>query len=247
LAGVDFGGINPAELQDSIWTYSLRLKTQTISVGSADEDVTPLITAITMDGQTTTAPPPSAELFASAYLVESSGDSVILAWITSGGSEVSISGIGVVDAIGSATVSVTGDATYTLTLTQGVTVLTQSVTLGIAPADAQFTLINTATPPTTLDSGSIAAGGSDTIVAPPVTVLVNGQPFAVVPSDETVDVPVPIPYTALTDSTQYPVTYIGWTDDGVTYYITRITLSLNVATTAEAVGDWADRYTLIYT
>jgi len=28
--------------------------------------------------------------------------------------------------------------------------------------------------------------------------------------------------------------------------ITRITLNLNVATTAEAVGDWADRYTLNY-
>jgi hypothetical protein len=57
----------------------------------------------------------------------------------------------------------------------------------------------------------------------------------------------PVFFTALTDSTQYPVTYIGWTDDGVTYYITRITLSLNTATTADAVGDWADRYTLIYT
>jgi hypothetical protein len=160
LAGVDFGGINPAELQDSIWTYSLRLKTQTISVGAADEDVTPLITAITMDGQTTTAPPPSAELFASAYLVESSGDSVILAWITSGGSEVSISGIGVVDAIGSATVSVTGDATYTLTLTQGLTVLTQSVTLGIVvPAD-------------------------------PATITINSAPFASVPSGDTLDIPV---------------------------------------------------------
>jgi hypothetical protein len=160
LAGVDFGGINPAELQDSIWTYSLRLKTQTISVGAADEDVTPLITAITMDGQTTTAPPPSAELFASAYLVESSGDSVILAWITSGGSEVSISGIGVVDAIGSATVSVTGDVTYTLTLTQGVTVLTQSVTLGIV------------------------------VPAPPATITINSAPFASVPSGDTLDVPV---------------------------------------------------------
>jgi hypothetical protein len=272
LAGVDFGGINPAELQDSIWTYSLRLKTQTISVGAADEDVTPLITAITMDGQTTTAPPPSAELFASAYLVESSGDSVILAWITSGGSEVSISGIGVVDAIGSATVSVTEDVTYTLTLTQGVTVLTQSVTLGIAPADAQFTLINTATPPDTLDSGTIAAGGSETIVAGGVEFTVNNEPLGLyvpagVPFDLTVELDgqpasfgydpnpptlqltsiIPPAYTALTDSTQYPVTYIGWTDDGVTYYITRITLSLNVATTAEAVGDWADRYTLIYT
>jgi hypothetical protein len=56
-----------------------------------------------------------------------------------------------------------------------------------------------------------------------------------------------IPFTALTDSTQAPVHYIGWTEDGITYYITRITMNLNVATTAEAVGDWADRYTLIYT
>jgi hypothetical protein len=117
----------------------------------------------------------------------------------------------------------------------------------VACLSGDYTLINTATPPDTLDSGTIPLGGDVTLVAPPVTVLVNGQPFAVVPSDETVDVPVPIPYTALTDSTQYPITYIGWTDDGVTYYITRITLSLNVATTAEAVGNWADRYTLIYT
>jgi hypothetical protein len=117
----------------------------------------------------------------------------------------------------------------------------------VACLSGDYTLINTATPPDTLDSGTIPLGGDVTLVAPPVTVLVNGQPFAVVPSDETVDVPVPIPFTAITDSTQYPVTYIGWTDDGVTYYITRITLSLNVATTAEAVGDWADRYTLIYT
>ena len=117
----------------------------------------------------------------------------------------------------------------------------------VACLEGSYTLVNTATPPDTLDSGSIPLGGDVNLVAPPVTVLVNGQPFAVVPSDETVDVPVPIPYTALTDSTQYPVTYIGWTDDGVTYYITRITLSLNTATTADAVGDWADRYTLIYT
>jgi hypothetical protein len=53
--------------------------------------------------------------------------------------------------------------------------------------------------------------------------------------------------TALTDSTQSPVHYIGWTEDGNTYYITRITLNMNLATTAEAVGSWADRYSLIYT
>jgi len=36
---------------------------------------------------------------------------------------------------------------------------------------ATFTLINTATPPATLDSGSIPSGGSDVIVAPAVTVI----------------------------------------------------------------------------
>jgi hypothetical protein len=97
-----------------------------------------------------------------------------------------------------------------------------------------------------LDSGSIPSGGSEVIIAPAVTVLVNGQPYTVAPSGTTEDVPVPIPFTALTDSTQAPVHYIGWTEDGTTYYITRITMNLNVATTAEAVGDWADRYTLIY-
>jgi hypothetical protein len=248
LSGVDFGGISPAELQDSLWTYALRLKTQTISVGAADEDVTPLITAITFDDQTTTAPPPSAGLFASASLVENSGDSVILAWITSGGDEVTISGIGVVDAIGSATVQVTGDVTYTLTLTQGVTVITQVVTLGVAQPDATYTLINTATPPATLDSGTVAAGGGVTLVAPPVTILVNGQPFTIAPSGTIENVPVPIPFTALTDNTQQPIYYIGWTDDGTTYYISRITVALDgTSVSASATGAWDDRYTLIYT
>jgi hypothetical protein len=58
---------------------------------------------------------------------------------------------------------------------------------------ATYTLINTATPPATLDSGSIPSGVSDTIVAPAVTVLRDGQPFAVVPSSETVDVPSDCP------------------------------------------------------
>ena len=207
--------------------------------------------------------------------------------------------------------------------------------------EGSYTLVNTATPPQTLDSGTIPLGGDVTIAAPPSSwslqntdgdtlasgtipsnesalitapdadVTINSATFASVPSGDTLDIPVvnggsnavgseqggewvignsevfingvqvadivsedtanlavelngvlsgtwnagtqtwevttPIPFTALTDSTQYPVTYIGWTDDGITYYITRITLSLNTATTAEAVGDWADRYTLIYT
>jgi len=58
---------------------------------------------------------------------------------------------------------------------------------------ATFTLINTATPPATLDSGSIPSGGSEVIVAPAVTVLRDGLPFAVVPSSETVDVPSDCP------------------------------------------------------
>jgi len=111
--------------------------------------------------------------------------------------------------------------------------------------DAQWELINTVGDQ--LDSGSISSGGSGIIIAPPVTVLVNDVQFAIVPSNKTINVPVPEPINALTDSTQAPVYYIGWTEDGNIYYITRITMNLNVATTAEAVGAWADRYTLIYT
>ena len=122
----------------------------------------------------------------------------------------------------------------------------------IAPAlppclPVTYTLINTATPPATLDSGTVAAGGEVTLVAPPVTVLVNGVPYAVVPSGQTEDVPVPIPFTALTDSTTAPIYYIGWTDDGTTYYISRITVALDgTSVSASATGAWTDRYTLIY-
>ena len=58
----------------------------------------------------------------------------------------------------------------------------------------------------------------------------------------------PVFYTALTDSTQYPIYYIGWTDDGITYYISRITVALDgTSVSASATGAWDDRYTLIYT
>ena len=118
----------------------------------------------------------------------------------------------------------------------------------VACLEGSYTLINTALPPDTLDSGTIPLGGDVTIVAPPVTILVNGQPYTIAPSGTTEDVPVPIPFTALTDDTQQPVYYIGWTDDGTTYYITRVTVSLDgTSVSASATGDWADRYTLIYT
>ena len=57
-----------------------------------------------------------------------------------------------------------------------------------------------------------------------------------------------IPLEGISDSTQSPVYYIGWTSDSVNYIITRITRDIdNTIFTAEAVGEWADRYTLIYT
>jgi hypothetical protein len=59
--------------------------------------------------------------------------------------------------------------------------------------DAEWTLINTATPPDSLGSGSIPSGDTGTIIAPPVTVLRDGQPFAVTPSGDIVDVPSDVP------------------------------------------------------
>jgi hypothetical protein len=50
-----------------------------------------------------------------------------------------------------------------------------------------------------LDSGTVAAGGGVTLVAPPVTVLRDGQPFAVAPSSGTVDVPSDCPPCADAD------------------------------------------------
>jgi len=63
----------------------------------------------------------------------------------------------------------------------------------IAP-DATWTLVDTTTPdPIVLGSGSIGSGGHQPIVAPPVTVLRDGQAFAVEPSGGTVDVPSDCP------------------------------------------------------
>jgi len=57
-----------------------------------------------------------------------------------------------------------------------------------------------------------------------------------------------VPLTGQLDLTQDPVYYIGWTEDNINYIITRIIRNPDEAViTAEAVGDWADRYTLIYT
>lgn len=70
--------------------------------------------------------------------------------------------------------------TATATLTQ-----TISVTASLGGSiclPATYTLVNTNTPPDTLDSGSIVSGGGDVIVAPPVDISVNGSAFGTSPS-----------------------------------------------------------------
>jgi hypothetical protein len=168
LSGVDFGPIAPEEYDKGVHMYSLRLKTQSMSVGFPDADVYPLITEVDYEGESVTLPPPTAAIFASAYSVESSGDQVMIAWITSGGDEVNVSGIGIVDAIGSATVTITEDTTYTVTVYQGDTEVsaTLDVVIGATCADASVT-VNT-TPFTTAPSGGsvdvpVVNGGSNPV------------------------------------------------------------------------------------
>lgn len=55
---------------------------------------------------------------------------------------------------------------------------------------ATYTLVDTDTPPNTLDSGSIASGAAATIVAPAATVLINGIQFDTVASGDAIDLPV---------------------------------------------------------
>ena len=77
-------------------------------------------------------------------------------------------------------------ATATLTETISVTAsLGGSVCL-----PATYTIVDTDTPPNTLDSGSIAAGAAATIVAPAASVTVNANPFNTAPSGGSLNVPV---------------------------------------------------------
>lgn len=118
LRGVDFGGITPAEFRDGVWTYALRMATTAVAVEDTTESAAVLINQITiLDGISVTAPPPTAELYATTYSVITSGDQVTLAWVTTGATEVAISGIGEVALNGTAIVTVTADVTYTLTAT----------------------------------------------------------------------------------------------------------------------------------
>ena len=187
LSGIDFGSIAPAEYEGSVHMYSLRLKTQTISVGGPDVDVTPLITEITFDDQTTSGHAPSVELYASAYNVLTSGTQVILAWVTSGAGELFLSGVGIVEPIGTATVTITADITYTLSLTNGLTVTSDTVDIEIGFGDADYQLFNTEG--TLLENGSIPSNEVSGITAPDATILRDGVQFGTVASGDSIDVP----------------------------------------------------------
>jgi hypothetical protein len=144
-----------------------------------DEPITPVTPTIIFFG-------------ASTYNVPAPPGDIELVWFTQGSTQVSISGIGYVNPFGTVTVNISGETTFTLTLTHGDTLITEEVII---------------------------------TVIPPVN-----------------------PFTALTDNTQSPIYYIGWTDDGTTYYISRITVALDgTSVSASATGAWDDRYTLIYT
>jgi hypothetical protein len=78
--------------------------------------------------------------------------------------------------------------TATATLTETISV-TASLG-GIVCLAATYTLVDTDVPPNTLDSGSIASGAAETIVAPAATVTVNTTPFGTAPSGGALNVPV---------------------------------------------------------
>jgi hypothetical protein len=167
---VDFSPLSPENIVDGVFMYSLRMMTRTAVGATEDADLTPLITEITILPNMQIGPLyPTAELFASEYSVDNAGDQIVLAWITENGYSVSLSGIGAVSEMGSATVTVNEDTTYTLTVTRGNEVATAevTVTVGLACAAATWSLVDTATPtPNQLNSGSIISGGSGVIVAP---------------------------------------------------------------------------------
>jgi len=78
--------------------------------------------------------------------------------------------------------------TATATLTETISV-TASLG-GIVCLAATYTLVDTDVPPNILDSGSIASGAAETIVAPAASVTVNTAPFDTAPSGGSLNVPV---------------------------------------------------------
>ncbi|MGB0369280.1 MAG: hypothetical protein ACPGD8_07725, partial [Flavobacteriales bacterium] len=117
--GVDFGGMNPQELKEQVWTYSTRFAVPFMSSGMSDEEAATLITQITTDNNSVTSLPPLVEMYASRYSVPSSGDQAVLIWTSDNAEEVSIDGIGVVESSGTHTVTITGNTTFTITAVSG--------------------------------------------------------------------------------------------------------------------------------
>jgi hypothetical protein len=140
---VDFAPLAPDNITDSIFTYSLRMKTQGFLATDDEEDLSVLINQITVLPDSQTGPlAPIGEIFASAYSVNSPGDQIVLAWISENGYSVEINGVGTeLEDSGSATVTVSANTTYTLTVTRDSVVFEVSldVTVGVVCADGSAT------------------------------------------------------------------------------------------------------------
>lgn len=168
---VDFTPLSPDNINDSIFTYSLRMKTQTFLPSQVDEDLSVLIEQITILPDSVTGPlQPFGELFASGYSVNSPGDQIIIAWITENGYDVSISGVGSdLEDSGSATITVSTDTTYTLTVTRGNDVFEVSVTVTVGSSCADGTVENSE------GSVSVTVGSGDTETFPDTPISANGD------------------------------------------------------------------------
>lgn len=119
MVGVDFGGMNPEELREQVWTYSVRFAVPLMSSGKSDDETAVLITQITTDNNSVIALTPTVEMFASQYSVDQSGDQATIIWTADNAEEVSIDGIGIVEPSGTHTVTITETTTFVITATSG--------------------------------------------------------------------------------------------------------------------------------
>lgn len=169
---VDLAPLSPENIVGSVFNYSLRMKTRAMLMAEEDPDVSVLVEQITILPNSVTGPLiPTAELFASAYSVLTSGDQITLAWITDNAYEVEISGggLGEVVEVGSATVTITTDTTFVLTATRGTEVATVSLEVTVGTSCADATVENSDASYTT----TVASGA--TLVLPNTPISANGD------------------------------------------------------------------------
>lgn len=134
MKAVEYTPSNPA-LVNGMWEFVMVMMTATVAIGDEDADVSVLLQQITLlPSGGVGVLVPTAEIFSSAYSVDNSGDQVTIAWITDNAESVEITGIGIVEPIGSATVTITADTTFEISATRGGTVATAQVevTVGVS-------------------------------------------------------------------------------------------------------------------